>query len=709
MRCRLNNEIFLKRKNKLFIDKGNNTEYNEQYIITFLKNIESLGYTFSKNIVDILKTKSIDEINKIYIDTLLVIRKMIGANVKYKPMYPNFPLQVMEMEYTELYLNAMIHYWSDGIILPKYKKDKRMPLFDTNKVKVIELGTEEEFYNIFYNIMNSKTSISEEDKKDLIWFFKNDINYYKYIPEEITMKENIALIAKLIIENAPIISIKPIEKYFNTATDVLRLATAMSNGDISLSENTKFRSFKRKERRLILQLLENCNNIKEDMFKYKNRWIRLGERIHPFEYKNYSNSKIAFYAIRNNEKIETFNSSVTKTIENGYLNEALKLLKTRPGEFARKLDYILRISYGEEDLIINEFKSISKEISTSVLLQVREHFLLRNYNNSEIRVFFPKGKLSKYYIIKNNLLNIEIKYCLKIVDICSSTLIEKYREKDYIGNIFVSTKLKDYLIPFSQRSASNCLKTIVRGSKISYNINKSVLRLFVWWKNNEYRTDIDLSVEAFDENWNYVTHVSYTYLKDDKLEIYHSGDIVDAPKGASEFIDINLSKVIDKKVRYIVVCVFCFTGQHFSDLPECFMGWMERTGVFSGEIFEPKTVINKMDISSTSRMCVPMIVDIYNNQIIWCDMPIKKTNFHIPNNIENNQYSISSVCRAMTEMKKPNIYELIKLHISARGKEVFDKEDADIIFDVENDDYIIKDNQKLITPFDIDVLSSEYI
>ena len=88
----------------------------------------------------------------------------------------------------------------------------------------------------------------------------------------------------------------------------------MSDGDISLASNTKFRSFRRKERRILLELLQNCGAIEEDMVRYKNKWIRIGERLHPSEYNNSQFDKVitAFYKLRNDTKIETFSSKVTK-------------------------------------------------------------------------------------------------------------------------------------------------------------------------------------------------------------------------------------------------------------------------------------------------------------------------------------------------------------------------------------------------------------
>ena len=61
----------------------------------------------------------------------------------------------------------------------------------------------------------------------------------------------------------------------------------MSGGDVSLAESAKFRNFTRRERRALLELLENCDNSTENMLRWKGRWIRLGERPHHGEYRDH--------------------------------------------------------------------------------------------------------------------------------------------------------------------------------------------------------------------------------------------------------------------------------------------------------------------------------------------------------------------------------------------------------------------------------------
>lgn len=703
------NKILLRRKNKLIV--GNvgyvMSDDTQRYLVTMTKNIETLGYTFSKQLFNKLKTLTKEELFEIYKELVSELKKNIGADVQYNPMYPNFPESVMEENEMQLYMNAIVHYWSYGTILPCEEKNERLPLFDETKVKVIDSGEWEDLYEIFDNLCRSKTSISQTDKEDLEWIMKN--SNVKF-PDEIPLKENVALIGKIYVESNPLATADKLQKYFKTATDILRLITAMSDGDISLATNTKYRSFKRKERRLLLELLDNCGNIQEDMLRYKNRWIRVGERLHPGEYKTgrYDNARLAFDKLRNNEKIQTFNSKVDHNMKDKNFEKAILLLQKRPGELARRLDYLLR-TVDKKNNVINTFKDVANKVSTPVLLQIKEHFKNRQEELST-RVFFPKGCLARSYAIENKLPDIDKKYCDAIVKICENALVEIYKSKDFMGNVYLSEEYKNYIVPFSQRSASKSLRTIVRGSRIKLKESAKAMRAFIWWTNtgngNSGIVDIDLSATIFDENWNYINHVSYTRLRDKEMNVYHSGDITNGGDvngiGVSEFLDVDIESVADVGGRYIAYQVYSYSEQTFGNLPHAMFGWMGREDVKSGEIYEPKTVEQKMDLTSQSMVCIPVIFDCVEREFIWCDMNVSLDGCYYHrggNNVESNLMGVAATCYSVVNMKKPNLYDLIDLHIRARGLRVENKEEADIVFDI-NDG---------ITPFDAEVFMGEYI
>lgn len=689
------NRIYLRRKNKVIINKGLASTPNIREVATLLKNVESLGYTFSEDIIKILCTYTVEQLNNFYKGIIKNIKKMVGADVVYRPMYPNFPAQVMKASEGELYLNAIIHYLSFGSLVPCYEMEKRKPLKEKADLKIINLGNQDDFNEIFINIIGSNTSISDTDKMDLEWFVRMHAeDLCDYLPEEIPLKENACLICKLLYVNS-LADVTVLSKYLKTATDVLRFTAALSEGDVSLAANTRFISFKRNDRRLILSLLENCQNIEEDMLRYKNQWIRLGERLHPGEYKMYVKSQRAFHKLRNNEKIDTFNSRVNKAFYWEDTNEIIGILKQRPGEFARRLDNILR-TCDDSDLVLNEFNKVSREISTPVLLQVLEHFRFRHKKN-DLRVFFPKGNMAKVYGLANNLPDLDQELCQRVVDICETGLKELYSTREQLGKVYVDEKLKDYIVPFSQRSASKSLKTIVRGSRIDIPADATI-RTFVYWKElRGNRTDIDLSAVMYDNDWNYKEHISYTNLRSIRYKAAHSGDITSAPNGASEFIDLDLESVRNYGGRYVVFSVNSYTGQNFVDLPVCFMGWMARKDVNSGEIYEARTVKNKVDIASQSTICIPMVFDLYDNKIIWADISLKSQ--PIWNNVENNMKGMILMGKALTTMKKPNLYDLFRLNGEARGQLCETIEDADMVFSTDRG----------VTPYDTEVIVSQYL
>lgn len=696
----MKNEIYLRRKNKILLPYGAAQLPETDRIAAMLQNIQSLGFCFSFELLKILETYTAKEIENLYFEIVPILKKAIGDHVKYQPMYPNFPEQVMNMLEAELYWNALLQYASGGYIVPDTAEAVRFPLWDNKKLHTITLGTEEDFCSIFSNIMQSKSSISNTDKEDLAWFFKTYANYSAYLPKEIPIKENAAYITKLIFEQAPLISAAALSRYFKTATDVLRLITALSNGDISLAKDTRYSSFKRRERRVILELLEGCGSIEEDMNHYKNRWIRIGERLHPGEYQQFKKINAAFYRLRNGKHIYSFGGAIAEAMKQYNIPKAISLLEKRPGELARRLDHLLRdsVMIGESDLVIDAFAKTAKKVDSPVLLQVRAHFKNRACNQSPIRVFFPKGNIAKAQCIENKLPFLSEDICKAVTDICDKALVSIYQERETLGKTYINKELQNYLVPFSQRTAGKAFHTVVRGSRLPLEQDTRIIRTFLWWKNGAGRTDLDLSAMLFDENWKYLEHISFTNLKSKKYHACHSGDIVNAPNGASEFIDVDIASLKRYGCRFLAFMVLSYTGQKFSELPECFVGFMERLNMNSGEIYEPTTVKNKMDITTEGQTVLPVLFDIETRQFIWTDLFIKR-NINWYNTVEANNNSIVAACRSMVELQKPNLYDLFLLHAQARGELCDTKEEANIIFDTEEG----------ITPYDLDIIAANYL
>jgi hypothetical protein len=80
------NDVYLRRKNKLLLNKGNEKTPQKKYIATILLNIDNLGFTLSNDIIEILYTYSISQLNSFYIALVKNLKELVGANKQYNPI-----------------------------------------------------------------------------------------------------------------------------------------------------------------------------------------------------------------------------------------------------------------------------------------------------------------------------------------------------------------------------------------------------------------------------------------------------------------------------------------------------------------------------------------------------------------------------------------------------------------------------------------------
>jgi hypothetical protein len=130
-----------------------------------MKNIEYLGFTFSKRLIDVLQSLPLDEFLGLYHQLVKDLKSLVWANVIFRPMYPNFPQQVMMASEAELYVNALYHYVT--LKLPEHVALERFSLLDQVDLKIIDLGSLEDFDQNMRNLIGAKSSISESDREDV--------------------------------------------------------------------------------------------------------------------------------------------------------------------------------------------------------------------------------------------------------------------------------------------------------------------------------------------------------------------------------------------------------------------------------------------------------------------------------------------------------------------------------------------------------------
>ena len=690
----MNQELFLRRRSKVHVPMGTGGATRAQ-VASAVREIASFRCVLSEPLIEQIGRLSATELKHWLRDIVRVLRRRSGAHVHHRPLYPDFPEQVLTASEAELYLNAVMHYLTLRR-LPATEAS-RPPLLEGNFIPwVIEPGSLPEFESLLEPLVSSRTSLSEEETADVVWFvrtYKSDV--FRLLPAAIPFREIRAQVGSaLILHVAGDARVDTfLERNVETATDVLRLVIALNGGDVSLATaSTRFKAMKRSMRRQLLRLLDHTPNATEDVMRHAERWKRLAEVLHPGDYADkYPRALAAITAARRNESPTSFGSRVETLFAQRDIAELVPVLQSRPGEFARRLDATLR-SATEPESVLDAFEAVAEQVSSPVLLQLLAQ--VRAPRPLPLRAFTPKGSFAKIFGIQDRREPLTPEVLARAARICEDALVKRFASLPPMGRCFIDPTLRDYRVPLAQRASSKSLRTLVRGSRLPMPDTRFI-RLFLWWKNGSARTDIDLSAAFFDANFVFKQTVAYYNLRD--FGGYHSGDIVDAPDGASEFIDLDLDVLVEKGIRYVVTSINSFTEQPYCDLPECFAGWMARADTASGEVFEPRTVFDRIDIASDTQICLPFVMDLQERRVIWADLGL--TSSPRWNNVGNNLSGISLMLRALVHTPRPELETLFDLHVRARGERVASPQQAQAVFAPDQG----------ITPFDTDLIRSRFL
>jgi hypothetical protein len=188
-------------------------------------------------------------------------------------------------------------------------------------------------------------------------------------------------------------------------------------------------------------------------------------------------------------------------------------------------------------------------------------------------------------------------------------------------------------------------------------VDGELLRFFVYWKQKQRVTDYDLSALLLDADYETVSWLSYTNLRE--VEGEHSGDITNAPDGASEFINLRLGAV---RGTYIVPQVNIYSGEHFEEAEESFFGFMLREGEQRGRPFEARTVRMKSELRGPGRVALPLAFRRAQDgswQAKWLHLYLKGHPEY--NRVEGNRVSVAALLRAVVEREQLTVGYLTAL------------------------------------------------
>lgn len=649
-------------------------------VLTLQAECMRLGFMLDSALTLRLSTIGDTRFNQLYRQVITHLRSITGDDAAtWEPFYPNFPRQVVEASDVELFFNAICHYWTAGEWRPQFSKEARLPEFEAVNYKILTLAGEADLMAIFGEILGANASVTPKDRDFMLETMNQVGEDGLVVPDRIPFKENLCwFVAECVERGWEVTGASALM----TATDILRVATHMSGGDISLAENTRFRSFRRPVRRALCERLESVGN-QDDIFRHRGKWVRLGHSLHIGDYaKSCPKAYSLVQAARSNDtKYTSFEGRVDRALKDRNRKALVDLLKTRPGVFARRLDHVIR-TFGATGVVV-PFLSVADQVDTRVLMQLYGHFGGRDKDVSR-RLVFPKGGQGRSRLLTQTLPAISQETIERLQSGIWDVLYTRFGELDPIkGTVYVDPDMAGCPVPLSLRSASESLVTVGRGTRLPLGGDKGTVRMFIYWKGR----DIDLSGFFVNEDFTQQHEIAYYNLRSGFS--HHSGDITSAPNGACEFIDVDIQKALDQGYRYLAMSVLVYSGPDFADHEVCYAGWMTRNKVQSNEIFDPKTVEQKVSLTCQSKKAIPVIFDLKERKAIWLDMSTGRgyDNVVAPNNVATNKPSLyDAVTGAINLENKPTLYDLFMMHAEARADFITeDPSEADMIFSWDGD------------------------
>ncbi|SCL29178.1 hypothetical protein GA0074692_2678 [Micromonospora pallida] len=464
-------------------------------------------------------------------------------------------------------------------------------------------------------------------------------------PAEVPVRENRAVLNGVrLVLGRPLVGV-------DTTTDVLRLACHVSGGDASLETPTRFRAFRRPERRMLLAALNEVVGASPDklgdVVRYAERWKRLGERLHPHEYGQWPHAQKVFTVARGERRVPNLAGRAETAIRAGAIGPAASVLSAAPGLLLRSADRLLRMaSPSERTAVVEAVTDALGSASGRVLLSLREHVdnrltpaSARMYVNRSRRAWvgpdqrppLPAGLVAEL----SSLLDAEI----------SARLPAPERP------LVVDPEVLDVALPLSGKAAEGGFAVLPRGSRAA--VSGELLRFFTYWRQTSRRTDYDLSVLLLDDEFHSAGQVSWTNYHHDG--VVHSGDVTDATNGATEFIDVPLTV----GGQYVVPQVYIYAGESFDEVAESMFGYQTRTRDQRGAPFDARTVRARSHLRGQGQVALPMVFARGERgwQAVWLHLYLRgRPSF---NKVEDNTFTTADRVRALMERRYLTVSYLV--------------------------------------------------
>lgn len=620
---------------------------NLAVIATIINNLTYYGYALSETAYNQLNNGTEKDIVDWWQKTQPIFQKITGDDKKMTDyvVYKNFPQEVLSMTEAQYWTKQILMYWGFPNHFFTEKEQERSTLQEKLNFQVLHPSQDNSLLQIFQQLLYLPNRWTEEQWQDILYLlpqFDKNID-----TDKIIFKENLIQVLKYYLEENKKIKVK-------SATDVLRLAIALSEGDISLKNPYKIHSFKRQQRKFLLTLLNESSNLEEDIWRRKNIWKKLIYGLHPGDYGlEFSKVILAYNRLYNNKKtFKTFNSQLESLLEKQD-PQVLQLLTTRPGEFYRRLHHCISL-FGLESAIA--FEQVIPQLKTIQLIKL--HKYLETINYRLYRIFPPKGNWTKmqiHKIEKSQPLDTSIQERLLIN---LATEIQKR-----ISPIVPKVNLDPKTDLIKLQTNDSDLTSYGRGTVFIIPENITFIRTASYWRSGETEYNIwyDNGWNFFNELWNPLGSCCWNYPYFGDNAAIFSGDPTNSKTidgDACQLIDLYLPQLLEANVRYALWNILCYSRQSFDQAKEVYAALQWGEYPEKGNLFEPSRCQMSFPLKGKNFTKYITVIDLYKNHLIYIDANLKSSVISASNNLHSLQKNMPPFMEYLDTL--PSVFDLLK-------------------------------------------------
>lgn len=570
-------------------------------VMTINEELNNLGYTLNpKDCVRLASTSN--EIIESFLDNF----RYCLDNVKAKPMYPDFPNQVLSMDEATFRMHQLIHYFTTYGIesltgmevskgwLPNVEETEKTECDDTLlSAKTIQLIDESECAAYaLEKILSKRERMTDADNRLIKALIAEKCNIAEIVKNiDITFKENLYDLFNIAMQDNKYDIIKTICQHTG---DIWKCISYMI-------KELGVKRFKTSQKRHLVEILESypIEDFEANLILSNKKSEEVKILLNYLSYNRFSKSidhKEAVRKLRNNE-LSSWEGKAKKLIFSKD-TRALSFIAKRPGMMIRMITLLLRNGYDSMD-IIEELSKYSDKLSTQTLVTLLNFFMTDEEVSKYDGSIRPKNEQTKIVRI--------------VLELLSSNLAAKetvLKDKKVFLD-FEGYDLTHSLLLTNDKSDEG---GYIR-SGLAYKIPEEVkvLRFFVYW-NDKRRIDIDLHaslINAYDNKENIGWNTDYR----NDVSVF-SGDVTHSD--AAEFIDINIDKAIENEYKYATCNINSYTGVNFKDIDTCFVGMMGVNNLNeSVKLYDAKNCFFSHDLKTNHRCMHYGHIDIQNRCLVF--------------------------------------------------------------------------------------------